>query len=167
WSVIILNVWRGFPFSAVILLAALTAVPQEVIEAAKIDGAGPLRRFHYVVVPIIRPILFVGLLYSIVFSFTDFSAVWLLTQGGPYNTTHVFGTYAYNIGINAADIGRGSPITLFIFPFLAVIVILMLRVLRRECRPWGARPGDASGATTGRTCPCRPTSSWCSSPSTG
>jgi len=132
YSVIILNVWRGFPFSAVILLAALTAVPQEVIEAAKIDGAGPLRRFHYVVVPIIRPILFVGLLYSIVFSFTDFSAVWLLTQGGPYNTTHVFGTYAYNIGINAGDIGMGAAITLFIFPFLAVIVILMLRVLRRE-----------------------------------
>ncbi|MGH7384299.1 MAG: carbohydrate ABC transporter permease [Candidatus Rokuibacteriota bacterium] len=132
WSVIILNVWRGFPFSAVILLAGLTAVPPEVIEAAKIDGAGPLRRFHYVVVPIVRPILFVGLLYSIVFSFTDFSAVWLLTQGGPYNTTHVFGTYAYNIGINAGDIGMGAAITLFIFPFLALIVILMLRFLRRE-----------------------------------
>jgi multiple sugar transport system permease protein len=132
WSVIILNVWRGFPFSAVILLAGLTAVPQEVIEAAKIDGAGPLRRFHYVVVPIVRPILLVGLLYSVVFSFTDFSAVWLLTQGGPYNTTHVFGTYAYNIGINAGDIGMGAAITLFIFPVLAVIVILMLRFLRRE-----------------------------------
>ena len=132
WSVIIMNVWRGFPFSAVILLAGLTAVPQEVIEAAKIDGAGPLRRFHYVVVPIVRPILLVGLLYSVVFSFTDFSAVWLLTQGGPYNTTHVFGTYAYNIGINAGDLGMGAAITLFIFPFLALIVILMLRFLRRE-----------------------------------
>jgi multiple sugar transport system permease protein len=131
-AVIVLNVWRGFPFSAVILLAGLTAVPQEVIEAAKIDGAGPLRRFHYVVVPIIRPILFVGLLYSIVFSFTDFSAVWLLTQGGPYNTTHVFGTYAYNIGINAGDIGMGAAITLFIFPLLAIIVVVMLRLLRRE-----------------------------------
>ena len=127
-----MNVWRGFPFSAVILLAALTAVPQEIIEAAKIDGAGPLRRFHYVVVPIIRPILFVGLLYSIVFSFTDFSSVWLLTQGGPYNTTHVFGTYAYTIGINAGDIGMGAAITLFIFPFLALIVVLMLRFLRRD-----------------------------------
>jgi multiple sugar transport system permease protein len=132
WSVIILNVWRGFPFSAVILLAGLTAVPQEIIEAAKIDGAGPFKRFHYVVVPIIRPILFVGLLYSIVFSFTDFSAVWLLTQGGPYNTTHVFGTYAYNIGINAGDLGMGAAITLFIFPFLAFTVIVMLRLLRRE-----------------------------------
>jgi multiple sugar transport system permease protein len=132
WSVIILNVWRGFPFSAVILLAGLTAVPVEVLEAAKIDGAGPVRRFIYVVAPIVRPILFVGLLYSIVFSFTDFSAVWLLTQGGPYNTTHVFGTYAYNIGINAGDIGMGAAITLFIFPFLAAIVILMLRFLRRE-----------------------------------
>ena len=132
WSVIIMNVWRGFPFSAVILLAGLTAVPQEVIEAAKIDGAGPLRRFHYVVVPIVRPILLVGLLYSVVFSFTDFSAVWLLTQGGPYNTTHVFGTYAYNIGINAGDLGMGAAITLFIFPFLALIVIFMLRFLRRE-----------------------------------
>ncbi len=132
WSVIILNVWRGFPFSAVILLAGLTAVPQEIIEAAKIDGAGPFKRFHYVVVPIIRPILFVGLLYSIVFSFTDFSAVWLLTQGGPYNTTHVFGTYAYNIGINAGDLGMGAAITLFIFPFLALTVIFMLHLLRRE-----------------------------------
>jgi multiple sugar transport system permease protein len=132
WSVIIMNVWRGFPFSAVILLAGLTAVPQEVIEAAKIDGAGPLRRFHYVIVPIVRPILLVGLLYSVVFSFTDFSAVWLLTQGGPYNTTHVFGTYAYNIGINAGDLGMGAAITLFIFPFLALIVILMLRFLRRD-----------------------------------
>jgi multiple sugar transport system permease protein len=131
-SVIVLNVWRGFPFSAVILLAGLTAVPTEVIEAAKIDGAGPLRRFFYVVTPIVRPILFVGLLYSIVFSFTDFSAVWLLTQGGPYNTTHVFGTYAYNIGINAGDIGMGASITLFMFPLLAIFVIVMLRLLRRE-----------------------------------
>ena len=132
WAVIILNVWRGFPFSAVILLAGLTAVPVEVIEAAKIDGAGPLRRFVYVVAPIVRPILFVGLLYSIVFSFTDFSAVWLLTQGGPYNTTHVFGTYAYNVGINAGDIGQGAAITLFMFPLLAVFVVVMLRLLRRE-----------------------------------
>jgi multiple sugar transport system permease protein len=132
WSVIILNVWRGFPFSAVILLAGLTAVPVEIIEAAKIDGAGPLRRFVYVVAPIVRPILFVGLLYSVVFSFTDFSAVWLLTQGGPYNTTHVFGTYAYNIGINAGDIGQGAAITLFMFPLLAIFVVVMLRVLRRE-----------------------------------
>jgi multiple sugar transport system permease protein len=132
WAVIILNVWRGFPFSAVVLLAGLTAVPVEVLEAAKIDGAGPLRRFVYVVAPIVRPILFVGLLYSIVFSFTDFSAVWLLTQGGPYNTTHVFGTYAYNVGINAGDIGQGAAITLFMFPLLAVFVIVMLRLLRRE-----------------------------------
>jgi multiple sugar transport system permease protein len=132
WSVIILNVWRGFPFSAVILLAGLTAVPVEVIEAAKIDGAGPLRRFFYVVAPIVRPILFVGLLYSVVFSFTDFSAVWLLTQGGPYNTTHVFGTYAYNVGINAGDIGQGAAITLFMFPLLAIFVIVMLRGLRKE-----------------------------------
>jgi multiple sugar transport system permease protein len=131
-AVIVLNVWRGFPFSAVILLAGLTAVPVEVIEAAKIDGAGPLRRFVYVIAPIVRPILFVGLLYSIVFSFTDFSAVWLLTQGGPYNTTHVFGTYAYNIGINAGDIGQGAAITLFMFPLLAVFVIVMLRLLRRD-----------------------------------
>ena len=66
------------------------------------------------------------------FSFTDFSAVWLLTQGGPYNTTHVFGTYAYNIGINAGDLGMGAAITLFIFPFLALTVIFMLRFLKRD-----------------------------------
>src|SRR5262245_4038197 len=132
WSVIIMNVWRGFPFSAVILLAGLTAVPQEDIEAAKIDGAGPLRRFHYVVVPIVRPILLVVLLYSEVFTFTDFSAVWLLTQGVLYITTHVFGTDAYNIDINAGKAGMGAAITLFIFPFLVLIVTFMLGFLRRE-----------------------------------
>src|SRR5262249_6659633 len=132
WSVIILNVWRGFPFSAVILLGGVTAVPQEGIEAAQIDGGGPLRRFNYAVVPIIPPILFVGVPVSIGFSFTDFSAVWLLTQGGPYNSTHVFGTYAYNVGINAGDLGMGAAVTLFIFPLLAVMVVVLLRLLRRE-----------------------------------
>ena len=107
WSVIILNVWRGLP-----VLGGDPAGRADRGAAGGHRGGQDRRRgaaapLHYVVVPIVRPILFVGLLYSIVFSFTDFSAVWLLTQGGPYNTTHVFGTYAYNIGINAGDIGHG------------------------------------------------------------
>lgn len=132
WSVIIVNVWRGMPFSAVILLAGLTAVPQEIIEAAKIDGAGPLRRFHYVIVPILRPVLLVGLLYSVVVSFTDFSTVFLMTSGGPYNSTQVFGTYAYLTGINGGDLAGGAAITLFMFPILGVTCVLLLRFLRRE-----------------------------------
>lgn len=132
WSVIIVNVWRGMPFSAVILLAGLTAVPQEIVEAAKIDGAGPLRRFHYVIVPIIRPVLLVGMLYSVVVSFTDFSTVFLMTSGGPYNSTQVFGTYAYLTGINGGDLAGGAAITLFMFPILAVTCVLLLRFLRRE-----------------------------------
>ena len=103
------------------------------------------------IVPIVRPILLVGLLYSIVFSFTDFSSVWLLTQGGPYNTTHVFGTYAYNIGINAGDLGMGAAITLFIFPFLALIVILLLRPWAwRRRGPWAYGTGSAEGVLAER-----------------
>lgn len=132
WSVIIVNVWRGLPFSAVVLLAGLTAVPQDVIEAAKLDGAGPLRRFHYVIVPLIRPVLFVGLLYSIVLSITDFSTVFLMTSGGPYNSTQVVGTYAYLTGINGGDLAGGAAITLFIFPLLAVTTIALLTFLRRD-----------------------------------
>ena len=124
WSVIILNVWRGFPFSAVILLAGLTAVPTEVIEAAKIDGAARCAASHYVVAPdrAADPASS-GLLYSIVFSFTDFSAVWLLTRAGPTTPPTSSGPMPTTSASTPATSGMGAAITLFMLPLLAVIVV--------------------------------------------
>ena len=86
-SIIAVNVWRGFPFGAVILLAGMTAVPQEILDAANIDGAGPVTRFRKVIVPMIAPVLFIGSLYDLVFTLTDMTVVYLLTLGGPANSS--------------------------------------------------------------------------------
>ena len=98
-SIIMVNVWRNFPFSAVILLAGLTSIPQDIIDAAKIDGANWITRYRKIIVPMIAPILFIGLLFNLVFNFTDLTIVYLLTQGGPGNATEVLASYAFKVGI--------------------------------------------------------------------
>ncbi len=130
WSVIIVNVWRGLPFSAIILMAAITAVPQEIIDAAKVDGANFLQRWHYVMVPIMAPILLVALLFSVVFTFTDLSVVYLLTRGGPVNATHVLPTVAFQVGILSGALGRGTAVAVFMLPLLMVVAIWLLRALK-------------------------------------
>jgi multiple sugar transport system permease protein len=130
WSVIIVNVWRGLPFSAIILMAAITAVPQEIIDAAKVDGANFLQRGHYVMVPIMAPILLVALLFSVVFTFTDLSVVYLLTRGGPVNATHVLPTVAFQVGILSGALGRGTAVAVFMLPLLMVVAIWLLRALK-------------------------------------
>ncbi len=131
-SIIAVNVWRGFPFSAVILLAGMTSIPQEILDAAHVDGAGPVTRFRKVVVPMIAPILFVGTLYDLVFSLTDMTVVYLLTLGGPANTTHVLASFAYLVGIQSGALGRGAATALLLLPILAVVVFVTLRTLRRR-----------------------------------
>ena len=131
-SVIAVNVWRGFPFGAVILLAGLSAVPQDILDAAKVDGAGAVTRFRKVMVPIIAPILFIGTLYDLVFTLTDMTVVFLLTLGGPANSTHVLSSYAFLVGIQSGALGRGAAIALLLFPLLLVIVFFVLRSLRRR-----------------------------------
>lgn len=131
-SVIVVNVWRGFPFAAIVLLAGMSAVPLDVIDSAKVDGAPFLLRFHYIVVPIIAPILFVGLLFDTVFTLTDVSIVYLLTRGGPMNYTEILPTRALEVGIQAGALGRGAAIALLLFPIVLPIVYLMLRTLRRR-----------------------------------
>ena len=131
-AVMTVNIWRGFPFSAIIVLAGLTSIPAEIIDAARVDGANWWQRWNRVIVPMIAPILFVGLLFDVVFTFTDLSVVYLLTNGGPINATDILPTLAFRTGILGGSLGRGAAIALFMLPLLMVAVIIMLRTLRRK-----------------------------------
>lgn len=130
-AIITVHVWRLLPFSTVILLAGLTSIPAEVHEAADIDGAGPVAKAFLVTVPMMLPILTVALLFGVVFTFTDMSVVYLLTRGGPYNSTHVLASLAFQEGVLGGDVGRGASIAIFLLPLLVVMAVLTLRVSRR------------------------------------
>jgi multiple sugar transport system permease protein len=132
FSVMFVNVWRGFPFSAIVLLAGLTSVPPEIIDAAKVDGTSFLQRFRLVIVPMIAPILFIGSAFDTVFTLSDLSIVYLLTNGGPDGATEILPTLAYNTGIRGGALGRGAAISLFLFPLLLPAMIMLLRTLRRR-----------------------------------
>jgi multiple sugar transport system permease protein len=131
-SVMIANVWRGTPFFAITILAGLQAVPAELHDAAAIDGAGAWQRFWNVTVPTILGVMLISTLFSIIMTFADFQLIYVLTKGGPANETHIFGTYAYQIGLSATAIGQGAAIALYMFPILALLAILLLYYLRRE-----------------------------------
>ncbi len=131
-SIIIVHAWKAFPFVAVIILGAMTSIPQDIIDAARVDGASFWRRTFQVNVPMIAPIVSVGVIFGTVFAFTDMSVVWLLTKGGPVNSTHVLGSYAFQMGIISGDIGRGAAISLFLVPILMAAMILVLRAMRRR-----------------------------------
>ena len=131
-SIIAVNVWRGFPFVAVILLAGMTSISTEVLDSAKVDGAGPIVRFRKIIVPMIAPVLFVGSLYDLVFTLNDMTIVYLLTRGGPGDTTHVLSSYAFLVGVQSGALGRGAAIALLLFPILLVIVFFALRALKRR-----------------------------------
>jgi multiple sugar transport system permease protein len=132
WSVIIVNVWRGLPFTAIILMAGISAVPQDLIDSAKVEGASFLQRWRLVMVPIIAPILFIAMLFSVVFTFTDLSVIYLLTKGGPVNSTQVLPTFAFQTGILAGSLGRGAAISLFMFPLLLAVAVWLLLILKRR-----------------------------------
>ena len=122
--VIIINAWRFFPFAIVIFLAGITAVPQDVIDAATVDGAGFWRRNYQIILPMILPIMTIGLIFGIVFTFTDLSIVFLLTQGGPVGATSVLGFAGFQTGIVSGDVSHGAAISLFMLPVLLVVVDL-------------------------------------------
>jgi multiple sugar transport system permease protein len=131
-AVIAVNVWRGFPFAAIVLMAGFSAVPLELLDAGKVDGANFFQRYVSIVVPIIAPILFVGLLFDTVFTLSDLSIVYLLTFGGPMNATEILPTRAFEIVIQAGALGRGAAISLVLFPILLPVVYFLLRSLRRR-----------------------------------
>jgi multiple sugar transport system permease protein len=131
-AVVVVHAWRLFPFGVVIFLAGFTSVPKDVLDAATVDGAGFWRRNYQIILPIIAPIVLIALIFGTVFTFTDLSVVYLLTKGGPINSTQVLGTYAFQVGILSGDVAHGAAICLFLFPFLLIAVILLLRSLRRR-----------------------------------
>jgi multiple sugar transport system permease protein len=130
--VIIVNAWRFFPFAIVIFLAGITAIPQDILDAATVDGAGFWRRNYQIILPIILPIMTIGLIFGIVFTFTDLSIVFLLTMGGPINATSVLGFQGFQVGIVSGDVSHGAAISLCMLPVLLVVVIGMLRFIRRR-----------------------------------
>ena len=130
--VIVVNAWRFFPFAIVVFLAGITSVPQDIIDAATVDGAGFWRRNYQIIMPMILPIVAIGLIFGIVFTFTDLSVVYLLTNGGPVNATSVLGFQGFQVGIVSGDVSHGAAISLFMLPVLFVLVIGMLRFIRRQ-----------------------------------
>jgi multiple sugar transport system permease protein len=131
-AVLVVNIWRGFPFSAVIVLAGLTSIPRDLYDAAKVDGAGFFRTWHYVITPLIAPILFIGLIFDVTFTLGDLTIVYLLTNGGPYGTTEILPTIAYHTGIQGGDLSHGAAAALLLFPLLLGGMIVFLRLLYRR-----------------------------------
>ncbi len=131
-SVIIVNTWRGLPFFAISFLAGLMTIPKELYEAAETDGAKWFRQFWNITLPLLEPVIAVVVLFSTIWTFADFQIVYILTHGGPINATNIFATMAYDVALVAGRIGEGSAISLFLFPMLLFVIILMLKYIRRD-----------------------------------
>jgi multiple sugar transport system permease protein len=131
-AVVAVNVWRGLPFFAITILAGLVSIPKELYEAAEADGAGPLSRFWHVTLPLLKPVLAIVVLFSTIFTFSDFNIVYVLTHGGPINSTHLFATLSRQIGLESGQIGQGAAISLYLFPVLVFVVWVQLRFVRKQ-----------------------------------
>jgi multiple sugar transport system permease protein len=130
-AITIVHAWRILPFAVVIFIAGRASIPTEVDDAAKIDGATGIKKLWYVDVPLQLPIALVAVLFGIVFTAGDFAVVYILTQGGPFNSTQVLPTWAFQIGINSGSLGEGAAISLYLFPLLALVTVAMLLFARR------------------------------------
>jgi multiple sugar transport system permease protein len=130
-SIIIVNIWRGVPFFAISLLAGLQTISPELNEAAAIDGAKPWQRFWHITWPLLLPVTMVVMLFSVIQTLADFQIVYVMTGGGPANATHLFATYAYQIGVGTGLLSEGAAIALAMFPVLLLIVVIQLLYIRR------------------------------------
>jgi multiple sugar transport system permease protein len=130
-AVILVNVWRGVSFFAVSFLAGMQSIAAELYEAAAVDGAGAAGRFWHVTLPGLRPIMAVATLFSIIWTFSDFTIVYIVTRGGPANSTHLLATLAYQTAIYGGKVGEGLAVSSFMFPLLVLVIFLQLHVLRR------------------------------------
>jgi multiple sugar transport system permease protein len=131
-SVIAVNVWRGFPFFVITLLAGLQAVPQDQYDAAKVDGAGIWARFRYVTIPSLMPVIAVVTLFSTILTFNDFSIIWVLTRGGPGGATDVLSTLTYEIAIPGFELGKGVAVSVLMLPILVILIVLLGRFINRR-----------------------------------
>jgi len=131
-AVIAVNVWRGLPFFAITILAGLVSIPNELYEAAEADGAGASARFWNITLPLLKPVLAIVMLFSTIFTFSDFNIVYVLTNGGPINSTHLFATLTRQVGLESGQIGQGAAISLYLFPVLAIVVWVQLKFVRKQ-----------------------------------
>src|SRR5690242_1591025 len=132
FAVILVNVWVGAPFFMIMYLAALKSVPEQLYEAAAIDGANWWQRMWFITLPMMRNIIAITVLFSLIVTFDNFDIVRVLTNGGPVDQTHVFATWAFKVGIEGNDIPLGACVSLFMFPMLAVAAIVILRDVGRR-----------------------------------
>ncbi len=130
-SIIAVQVWRILPLATVIILAGLTSIPQDIHVAAQVDGAGFWRHMFQITFPLVMPITLVAALFGIIFTFTDMIVVFVLTRGGPYNTTQVLASWAYFTGIQGGDLAGGAAVSLFLLPVLVAVAIFVLKLARR------------------------------------
>jgi multiple sugar transport system permease protein len=129
-SIVLVNLWRGLPFFAITFLAGLIAIPTDLYQAARVDGAGRVRIFWSITLPLLKPLLLIVLLFSTISTVSDFNIVYILTKGGPMNMTHVLPTLAFQVGLSGGNLGQGAAISLFLFPVLAVVVYFQLRAIQ-------------------------------------
>ena len=131
-SVILVNVWYGAPFFLIMYLAALKSVPDQLFEAASIDGANWWQKIWYITLPMMRTIISITVLFSLIVTFANFHIVRILTAGGPVDQTHVFATWAFNVGIYGNDLPLGAAVSLFMLPILGISAIFILRGVNRR-----------------------------------
>ena len=132
FSVILINIWIGAPFFMIMYLAALKSVPEQLYEAAEIDGANWWQRMWYVTLPMMRNIIAITALFSLIVTFANFDIVRIITAGGPIDTTHVFATWSFWLGIQGGDIPLGACVSLFMVPILAIAATFILRDINRR-----------------------------------
>ena len=132
FSVILVNIWVGAPFFMIMYLAALKSVPEQLYEAASIDGATWWQRIWYVTLPMMRNIIAITALFSLIVTFANFDIVRVLTAGGPLTSTHIFATWAFKVGIESGDIPLGAAVSLFMVPILAVAAAFILRDITKR-----------------------------------
>jgi multiple sugar transport system permease protein len=125
------HAWRLIPFATVIMIAGLASIPREVDDAALVDGATGLRKLWYVTLPLQLPIALIAVLFGIVFTATDMAVVYILTRGGPFNSTQMLPMWAFATGIQSGELGAGAAVALYLLPVLAIVTVLMLLVARR------------------------------------
>jgi multiple sugar transport system permease protein len=130
-SVIVVQVWRIVPLAAVIIMAGLAAIPQDINDAAEVDGAGFWRKLFEITIPMSLPVTAVATLFGAVLVFTDMSVVFVLTRGGPVDATQILPTWAFFRGIAGGDLAQGAAVALFLFPLLLAMAVLILRSVRK------------------------------------
>ena len=133
------NVWRGVPFVAICLLAGLQTIPPSLYEAAALDGASPWQRFRHVTLPLLTPIIAVVMTFSVLFTFTDFQLIYVLTRGGPLNATHLMATLSFQRAIPGGSLGEGAAVATAMVPFLLAAIMFSYFGLQRRAWQQGAK----------------------------